>query len=323
MSRSLLLALLVVALGACANTGASQPAGASVLPSGGSAQVLPRALAALDTDHLVVVGTDAADPNRGAIATSADGGQTWASRSLPTPPLNGVALNGSTVLVTADCAQASGPGCVWSSTDGGRSFADLAQIPRLVRPALSDERTAWLVTPPVSGQISTLWRVTLPSGDWGQTTPWCDVPVTFSAIGMVFTSSSDGWMACSGNVTDGREARSLARVINGGENDEVVATAGVPGLADTLPASGILAGLSMLADGHGRFWTQDALYASTDSGKTWASVLVEDAVVAQLRSAQFVTPTIGFAVLAGSPTARVARTTDGGRTWTTVVTFPT
>ncbi len=322
MSRSLFLGLLAVALGGCATSGAAPSAASSAGASVALVQVLPRALAALDAQHLVVVGTDAANASRGAIAVSADGGRTWASRSLPTPSLNGVALNGSAVLVTADCPRASGPGCVWSSTDGGQTFADLAQIPRLVRPALSDAHTAWLLTPPVPGQISTLWRVTLPSGTWAQTTPWCDVAVTPSAVGMIFTSSTDGWMACSGDVTDGREVRSLARVFNGGENDEVVATAGVPGLADTLPTGGTLAGLSMLEDGRGWLWTQDALYASADGGKTWASVPVADGVVAQIRSAQFVTPTVGFAVLSGSPSAHVARSTDGGRTWTIVEVFP-
>ena len=323
MWRSLSLVLLLATLAGCANTGTSWSFTFSdATPPAPLVHVLPRAVAALDAQHLVVVGTDAANARRGAIAVSVDGGRTWASRSLPTPPLNGVALNGGAVLVTADCAQAGGPGCVWSSTDGGQTFADLTQIPRLVRPALSDAHTAWLLTPPVPGQVSTLWRVTVPSGAWAQTSPWCLDAATPSAIGIVWTSPTDGWMACSGEPIAGREARILARISGPDQADDTVASAGLPGRSDTLPATGTLAGLSMLADGHGWLWTQDALYASADGGKTWVSVPVADGVVAQIRSAEFVTPRVGFAVLSGSPTAHVARTADGGRTWTTVAAFP-
>jgi hypothetical protein len=51
-------------------------------------------------------------------------------------------------------------------------------------------------------------------------------------------------------------------------------------------------------------------------------VPVADGIVGQIRSAQFVAPNLGFAVLSGSPAAHIARTADGGRTWTTVGTFP-
>jgi photosystem II stability/assembly factor-like uncharacterized protein len=322
MWRSLLLGLLVVTLAGCASMGVAQAGGSDAVASVAPVPVLPRALAALDAQHLVVVGTDAGNASRGAIATSADGGQTWASRSLATPPLNGVALRGSTVLVTADCAQASGPGCAWSSTDGGVTFVDLTQIPRLVRPALSDADTGWLLTPPVPGQVSTLWQVTLPSGTWGQTSPWCLVSATPSAVGIVFTSPTDDWMACSGELTAGRKARTLARISGPDQAQDTVASVGVPGRSDTLPATGTLAGLSMLEDGNGWLWTQDSLYASTDGGRTWTSVPVADGIVGQILSAQFVAPNLGFAVLSGSPAAHIARTADGGRTWTTVGTFP-
>ena len=77
-----------------------------------------------------------------------------------------------------------------------------------------------------------------------------------------------------------------------------------------LPTEGKLIGLSMTEDGYGWLWTNDQLYATSDSGRTWSPRSPETFVAADI-----VTHTDGFAILGNGSTRWVAATFDGGSSW--------
>ena len=283
--------------------------GLSIGPGGQPPRVLPRALALFDPQHLIVVGSSAYNVGRGAIATSDDGGLTWSSRDVDSPSLNGVAARGSTVIATADCSNATGPDCVWRSSDGGASFVSLPGVPRLVRPALADERTGWIMTPQVRGEGTTLWDTYDGGATWGQTTPECDLAAgIFSTVSLAFPSASEGWTACVGSYVGGQKSRVIVRSSAAGSTRETMSEVGASEAIGSLPATGELQGMSMRADGSGWLWTTEQFYVTKDAGRTWTQVAASSALPGrgQVVTAVAAGPAAGFAIV-GSGSAAVGR----------------
>jgi hypothetical protein len=54
---------------------------------------------------------------------------------------------------------------------------------------------------------------------------------------------------------------------------------------------------------------------STDDGRSWAPRSIADAAALDLRDIEAVSATTAFAMVAGADTARIYRTTDGGKRW--------
>lgn len=317
MAAALIIALVVVSL---------HPGGQGTQAESSSVttRIIPTALAAFDAQHLIVVGTSENNKTHGAMATSVDGGLAWSSKELDTPPLNGVAARGSTVIVTADCANTSGPDCVWRSSDGGASFVSLPGLPMLVRPALADERTGWIMTPQVRGQGTTLWDTYDGGNTWAQTTPECDlVAMIFSTVSLSFPSVNEGWTACVGSYSGGHEARVIVRSSATGSTRETMSEVGGSAATGSLPAEGELHGMSMTTDGSGWLWTADQLYATHDAGRTWTPVArAGGSEQRQIVEAVLVSHESGFAILAGGSSPTAAVTHDSGTSWESLRSFP-
>lgn len=302
--------VLAVILAGCGSSPIPAPTSSLTPP----VHILPSALAALDVQHVIVVGSSASDRTRGAIATTADGGRAWTSRVLNMPPLNGVAARGTTVLVTADCPKATGPDCVWISTDGGGSFIDLPEVPRLVHPGLVDERRGFVMTPLPYG--TTLW-VTDDAGEtWAQTSTACVGPT----VAIDFPSPDASWTACDGGMEGEGTTRAIWQSNWEGSSLDLMSSVGGASATGTVPSEGELLGISMTADGHGWLWTSDRLYTTSDGGRTWGPAKAAD--TSTVAAADLVTPQTGFAILSDGASPVVARTDDDGVSWTELTSFP-
>jgi photosystem II stability/assembly factor-like uncharacterized protein len=268
------------------------------------------ALAVVGTQHLVVVGATKDDPAHGAIATSDDGGLTWDVRALATPPLNGVAAYGKTVLLTADCPSPTGPDCVWKSLDSGATFSSLNAVPRLDRPGLVDERRGIVMTPmaPLT-DLTTLWKTNDSGATWTQTSTHCDQWAP-STVAIDYASTDASWTACAGPISGGQEAREIWK--SNWNGSTLLLMAGTRGSETTgiLPTEGRLMGISLTADGYGWLWTNDQLYFTSDEGRTWV-LLGSQSIVA----AHVVNHNAGFAILSNGSSKWVAATMDGGSSW--------
>jgi hypothetical protein len=271
--------------------------------------VRPVALAVVGSQRLLVAGSSVSDPTRGAIAMSEDAGITWSSRKLDAPPVNGIAAGLDNVLLTADCAPSSGPDCVWRSTDGGSSFTDSPGIPHLVRPGF-DYQQGYAMTP----DGATLWVTDDAGATWAQTGTDCGNGGT---VTIDWPSRMASWTACAGAVSGGRQGRSVW------STQEIVSSVGLGRDVGTLPSEGELLGISMTADGHGWLWTNDRLYSTADGGRTWLPVGAAHPDASQsVVAAHLVSPETGFAILSDGSSRWLARTDDGGVSWTSLTGFP-
>ena len=87
--------------------------------------------------------------------------------------------------------------------------------------------------------------------------------------------------------------------------------------ASAPPVTASLRGLSVAADGV--IWasgTGGTVLRSSDGGRSWAARSIPDAAAFDLRDVEAVSATTVYAMVAGADTARIYRTTDGGRHWT-------
>jgi photosystem II stability/assembly factor-like uncharacterized protein len=92
---------------------------------------------------------------------------------------------------------------------------------------------------------------------------------------------------------------------------------GSPAGAQVLAAGASLRGLSVAPDG--TIWasgTGGTVLRSRDGGRSWVARSIPDAAALDLRDVEAVSGTTAFAMVAGADTARIYRTTDGGRHWT-------
>jgi photosystem II stability/assembly factor-like uncharacterized protein len=270
--------------------------------------VRPVALAVVGSEHLLVAGSSVSDPGRGAIATSDDGGTTWSSRQLDTPPVNGIAASLDNVLLTADCAHSSGPDCVWLSVDGGSSFMDSPGVPRLVHPGF-DYKEGYAMTP----DGATLWVTDDAGATWAQTGTACGSGGT---VTIDWPSRMTSWTACAGDMSGGQQGRTIR------STQEIMSSIGLGRDTGLLPSEGELLGISMTADGHGWLWTNDRLYATLDGGRTWLPVGAAHPGSRSVVAARLVSPQTGFAILSDGLVRWLARTEDGGVSWTALTGFP-
>jgi photosystem II stability/assembly factor-like uncharacterized protein len=120
--------------------------------------------------------------------------------------------------------------------------------------------------------------------------------------------------------------KAVMATVDGGASWQMLAHAGVPRLNATeggLPIIGYNAGTYFLPDGSGWMWLDRGyFYTTADGGSTWhrsGNVLKPD--VNHMASAWFLSPDDGFALL-WQQHWRLLDTHDGGRTWSTVRTWP-
>jgi uncharacterized hydrophobic protein (TIGR00271 family) len=289
---------------------------------------VPRAVAAVDAGHVVLVG-GTADGAAGVAATSGDGGHRWHVERLEAFPLASVSTAGTSVWAVTPCPAATGRACrpgLLTSADSGTTWA-MAGVPGLAAPALVDALHGWAVSAPSSTGAATLFT----TGDGGLT--WAQGPVACPAeaptvAGLAVTSATGGWLACAGGSTD-PAAKALLITTDGGVTWTVWAVAGGvagPATAATLPADGVLRGISMRPKGLGWLWTDAVLYRTTDSGAHWtATTLPGGSSGAVIESASLIDGKAGVVLVhdAAAGAVTLLGTGDGGGSWAVLGSWPT
>jgi photosystem II stability/assembly factor-like uncharacterized protein len=230
----------------------------------------------------------AADPahvfattSSGRLAASSDGGTEW--RMLSPAGVQSICVSASRILV-------SGPGEILRSTDGGRSFARVFEVPlrRLARGTIEltcAHGGAWATLAGLGAGMSQEAYVLLESPDGGRT--W---------VPRLAEQYFPYWHA-------------VARDADGPPSAPVVAPTGPAGavIAGGCPACGAGTTVVMITSEGGRTWR-------APSGNSVPAVLDN----AEPLAIDFLDERDGWLVV--QPTAfgispRILRTTDGGRTW--------
>ncbi len=260
----------------------------------------------------------------GAVYRSLDGGSVWGSYPLGAADLHGVAARGAVVIAVGDS------GACFRSGDTGATFspAVLAGGAHLRDAWLADATTGW-----IAGFGGTILKTT----DGGLT--WSPQASGTSAdlSSIRFASATEGWACGTGGVlvqtTDGGTTWTASTPFGGSPDLDAVAISGA-----TLAVAGARAFFATSTDG-GASWVQrdlrlDArsdvrgaalsgagaiwlcggggfLRSSTDGGARWSHAI--HPIVSGLSDVFFLDATRGWAC---AETANlVARTTDGGATW--------
>ena len=139
-----------------------------------------------------------------------------------------------------------------------------------------------------------------------------------------FATTNYGWVVCNTQATAGYQGKEVLRTTDGGAHwtlegrTHPIAPPKPKLQLGNLPGYGYPIGATFLADGRG-WLLQDRGYmlVTTDAGHTWrdSPITKPDTIAGQ--SADLLTDKLGFVLLRGC-TVRLVRTTDAGKTWTTL-----
>jgi photosystem II stability/assembly factor-like uncharacterized protein len=253
---------------------------------------------------------------RGRILITGDGGAHWrvsyvGTRGIHLYPVRGTrvvyAMTGTVMLRSADA------GVHWQRLRWPLSVVSF------VTQALGwrIEANAMLAHPPPlqetrdGGQTWTV-RINPCRGDYGLT----------AAIS--FASAKYGWVVCNTQATAGEQGKEVLRTADGGRHwtlegrTHPLAPPEPKLQLGNLPGYGYPIGATFLADGRG-WLLQDRGYmlVTTDAGHTWRNSPITEPDTIAAQSADLLSEKLGFVLLRGC-TVRLVRTTDAGKTWTTL-----
>jgi photosystem II stability/assembly factor-like uncharacterized protein len=295
-------------------------AAASVPPSGFN----PAAVAESGPVELAVGGSSSL-----TVARSDDGGATWTLHTAAAPVLTTVALLdgqravGATACTTAQNANgATGPvpsSCLFSSADGGATWSD-AGLGRLVDPSFSSAVNGWAHTPfdPASAPNSILSQTSDGGRSWSAIASPCSGS-TPSVEQAVQTEASGGFVLCMGPAPNAPALPWSLWELAAGRS----ATLRHDSSAADIPNDHTVFGMAWAANGAGLLWANELVFASADRGATWTLVSTRTVIEGNLGRG-FMTSATSAEVSAVSTGNRngVVRTTDGGKTWAAVVSWP-
>lgn len=275
------------------------------------------------------------------VFRTVDGGAQWeraqfvtAFRSLYGSSVHFLDDQHGFVLVEPEHGMSSRPGVLYGTTDGGRSWTEVAgadRVPFAGKVGFSSGSTGWIV----GHQVSTTPELLAFTADGGLTWTVQDPPQPPPDFppGQVSVASPPlpvgGRLLLHAAFWPGSARADAYR--------SLLYTVDAPGqpwvfLTD-LPDSGAL---SFLPEGHGWLWAgapqntgstapvTGAFRITADGGHTWAEVKPESSLQGLLDQGynivqlDFVSARTGWALLRspGPNPPRLARTTDGGKTWT-------
>ena len=268
----------------------------------------------------------AAGPS-GLVATD-DGGGCWSRRSTPSPAIHAVHFvdpnMGWAVAAASDPISAvpNTGGILERTTDGGRTWARQTAPDNVQTVCFTDARQGWLTA---AGQLQA-------TADGGA--HWTAVPLA-TARGeqwkqaQVQCAPGVAWVLATGGGAAGHVAHAVYRVPVGGPAVAVFAESNThpvdapadhgtyPGPLSVIgPSAAVMAGFTpALSPGKAAILT-----VAVDSGRTISPATAPVPEIVQPTGASFSSPDAGWVVgeLPGQGVrpGLIARTTDGGRTWT-------
>jgi photosystem II stability/assembly factor-like uncharacterized protein len=288
----------------------------------------------------------------GLVERTADGGRIWEVVDRVGVPLNAVAVTGGGVawVTSGRCGPASPDACgsagLLVTTDWGRSWARVRPDMAVTSVSPLSAAMAWAVQGEQNAAVplrTGLVETTDGGRSWRRVGDPCTLGSGGAAWSVDFATPASGWVLCVSQPATDMQPKALYAMADGGATWHLksATTCGFQengqraGPVGTLPCVGYLPGMDLLADGHGWEWADRAgLAATSDGGFTWAALaapIVSDDINSVV-SASLVSDTTGFLLISHPETQkgcppegcgpRLLSTTDGGRAWTTLVSWP-
>lgn len=259
-----------------------------------------------------------------------DGGKTWGLRSRENSSrLSQLSFVSAQVGYEARVS-ASGAYTLVKATDGGAAWKPVSTLPQL---PISDLHTVGKSTVYVESSSDTGASRLLRSSDGGT---WADValpawpksnlPGARMQISSSWVSPSQGYLLELGGGGMGSTEKALFATDNGGRSWTLRADAlfndASGGRADSLPLSGAAVLSAFFPDGTGYLPNAGGLVRTSDGGGHFMTIFGGNYGFPVLSNACFYSASGGFAVLGQeNGETDLSRTSDGGRTWKTVVTL--
>jgi len=331
--------LLVLLLAGCQAAGPTAPAppapgapaavpGAQPTPDAAAAR-LPRPAADVAMpEHLIVSSVAFWDEQHGLLAgtaecpgtcqpmlaRTADGGKSWRLLARGGASVRTLSVTGS-ADVWADAGDCSN-GCrgwLLASHDGGATWAEVAGDG--AEPSFVAGGTGWAL-----GLTGANLRAT---HDGGHTWTALEQPCTgqpYDARALSFPTAAKGWLLCSGQPGAGSQAKAVYATTDGGKSwTTAVEVPFTGGVVNGLPRGGYAGGIFFRPDGHGWLWmARGGFFASADGGRNWEGLLLARPESAEVRSAWFLSDTLGWVVRQNMEQGRweLLQTRDGGQSGT-------
>lgn len=271
---------------------------------------IPASIAFWDLSRGLIAGTDGCPQQcTGVIKATRDGGRTWQEvyRGATRVSSLSVAAGQLGWAQSATCGEADCRYTLLHTRDGGETWAASDQPVRF--PSFADADHGWAV--------SDVGLVATQDGgrSWQTVTSPCRNP-THEVRAVHRLSPLRGWVGCVGQPGAGQQLKAVYTTADGGRTWQAATDPG---------GGGYLGGLFFLPDGRGWLWeTRGPTLATADGGKTWQPMAITRAEVVEAYSLWFASPRAGFALLRDNE-ARIwslVTTTDGGRHWAPVASWP-
>jgi photosystem II stability/assembly factor-like uncharacterized protein len=262
------------------------------------------------------------------FAWTADGGRSWQPVSLPAHAGDFAQFSflSSTDGYLLDSGYGVGPGTLFRTADGGRTWAVVARTPAALMYLLRfvDARTAWVLgsTATAFGRpmVNALFVTRDGGGSW-QAEP-LPAPPGYATSDVRNLWDAPQPMGDAGWVVGATYSNATA----GTTTEFLITTDLGRSWQRTSTEPGDLASVPMVAfDGqHWLAWlpTRSGLYRTTDAGATWTLATTEGLPqTTMVRSLQFVDRSVGWVQIDPiAPGGQLYGTRDGGLTWTALVT---
>jgi photosystem II stability/assembly factor-like uncharacterized protein len=216
-------------------------------------------------------GTDSgANPPRGALQRTDDGGRTWSDARFAHGPITALAtLPDGHAWAATGCEDRTCPSQLLESADSGRTwtarpnrlFADLSFV---------DDSHGWAVGPGGPPDLSPVFR----TRDGGHTWSSLGNPCPFGwAAAVSFASPNRGWVACASEPGAGQQRKAIVETDDAGRSWSVRSEAGIDHSVGHLFISDYVTGISMRPSEVGLMWMGRGTTAATsDSGRTWRAI---------------------------------------------------
>ncbi len=247
----------------------------------------------------------------GLIATTDDGGHSWQRVRTALPPAGRVSVvAGGLGYMTA------GPDLLFTQ-DYGATWARVTSR-SVIDPSFSSSSDGWATAPDNQTSLplhpATLLRTIDGGHSWSTVLGPCP-RLAPSIVGVSFPTPAIGWVLCEGEGGVGSMWKGVYRTDDGGQTWSLAYGGGL--------SYGYPSDVSFLADGHGwlLFDFRGQVLQTVDGGAHWTPNHVARAEESSLVSVSFLSDSDGFGLWSGSGGMKLIRTTDGGHSWTTVLTI--